>query len=55
MLYERFKKWEEEVACMKEKGSIDTRDPGLTLSFVDFVSVQIGVSGLGHSLNICGK
>ena len=28
---------------MKEKGSIDTRDPGLTLSFVDFVSVQIGV------------
>ena len=36
MLYERFKKWEEEVAYMKEKGSIDTRDPGLTLSFCRF-------------------
>ena len=36
MLYDRFKKWVEEVACMKQKGNIDTRDPGLTLSFCRF-------------------
>ena len=36
MLYDKFKDWELEVAMMREKGTIDTRDPGLTLAFCRF-------------------
>ena len=36
ILYNKFKKWVDEVACMKQKGTIDTRDPGLTFSFCRF-------------------
>ena len=36
MLYDKFKDWESDVAMMMEKGTIDNRDPGLTLAFCRF-------------------